>query len=110
MASEIERKYDVPVGFTVPDDLAVEGTSLGEPVEHELSAVYYDTADLRLARDRVALRRRTGGTDAGWHVKRYRGGDRDEVQLPLGRSGVVPAAVSAEVRAVSRGDRLRPVV
>ena len=111
MASEIERKYEVPVGFAVPAEIAPDGVTLGEPAVHELRAVYYDTPDLRLARDRVALRRRTGGTDAGWHVKRYRGpDDRDEVQLPLGRSGAVPAAVSAEVRAVSRGSRLRPMV
>ena len=109
MASEIERKYEVPVGFAVPDGIA--GAALGDPVVHQLTAVYYDTADLRLALDKVALRRRTGGTDAGWHVKRYRSVDeRDEVQLPLGRPGVVPAAVAAEVRAVARGGRLRPMV
>lgn len=110
MASEVERKYELPVGFAVPAEIA-GGVTLGDPVVHELTAVYYDTADLRLARDRTALRRRTGGTDAGWHVKRYFGTDeRDEVQLPLGRAGVVPAAVSAEVRAVTRGARLRPMV
>jgi len=111
MASEIERKYEVPVGFAVPADIGAEGITVGEPVVHELTAVYYDTADLRLARDLMALRRRTGGTDAGWHVKRYRARDeRDELQLPPGRAGVVPAAVAAEVRAVSRGGRLRPMV
>jgi CHAD domain-containing protein len=110
MASEVERKYEMPVGFVLPEQLA-EGVTLGDPVVHELRAVYYDTPDLRLARDRVALRRRTGGTDAGWHVKRYQSDDeRDERQLPLGRSGAVPAAVTAEVRAVSRGARLRPMV
>ena len=31
------------------------------PVEHVLEAVYFDTADLRLLRARVTLRRRTGG-------------------------------------------------
>jgi CHAD domain-containing protein len=110
MASEIERKYEVPADFAVPDGIA-DGAALGDPAVHELTAVYYDTPDLRLARDRVALRRRTGGTDAGWHVKRYRSDDeRDEVQLPLGRAGVVPAAVTAQVRAVSRGGRLGPMV
>src|SRR5918995_3573620 len=102
MASEIERKYEVPVGFAVPAEIA-DGVVVGAEVVHDLTAVYYDTPDLRLARDRTALRRRTGGTDAGWHVKRYQAPDeRDEVQLPLGRVGAVPAAVSAEVRAVSR--------
>jgi CHAD domain-containing protein len=111
VAAEIERKYEVPVGFALDEGLSAAGAALGEPARHELVAVYYDTADLRLAADKVALRRRTGGTDAGWHVKRYRGGeDRDEVQLPLGRSAAVPAAVGAEVRAVSRGATLRPMV
>ena len=111
MAAEIERKYEVPVDFALDPGLTAAGAALGEPQVHELAAVYYDTADLRLAADRVALRRRTGGSDAGWHVKRYRGGeDREEVQLPLGRGAAVPAAVGAEVRAVSRGGALRPMV
>jgi CHAD domain-containing protein len=111
MAAEIERKYEVPVDFALDPGLTVAGATLGNPVVHELAAVYYDTADLRLAANKVALRRRTGGTDAGWHVKRYRGGeDRDEVQLPLGRGVAVPAAVGSEVRALSRGGALRPTV
>jgi CHAD domain-containing protein len=111
VASEIENKYTLPADFSVDDRLAVEGVRLGEPQRHELSAIYYDTPDLRLAADNVALRRRTGGHDAGWHVKRYRAaGERDEVQLPMSRGGAVPAAVSAEVRAVSRGETLRPAV
>ena len=111
MATEIENKYQVPADFSVDDRVAVEGVRLGEPQRHELSATYYDTADLRLAADNVALRRRTGGHDAGWHVKRYRGpGERDEVQLPAGRGGSIPAAVNAEVRAISRGEALRPAV
>jgi len=111
VASEIENKYAVPADFSVDDRLAVDGVRLGEPQRHQLSAVYYDTPDLRLAADNVALRRRTGGHDAGWHVKRYRAaGERDEVQLPMGSGGAVPAAVRAEVRAVSRGGTLSPAV
>ena len=34
-----------------------------------LTAAYLDTDDLRLARWRVSLRRREGGTDEGWHLK-----------------------------------------
>ncbi|WP_242418751.1 CYTH domain-containing protein, partial [Frankia sp. CpI1-P] len=34
-----------------------------------LDAVYYDSDDLRLARNQITLRRRTGGHDAGWHLK-----------------------------------------
>lgn len=111
MARETERKFEVPAGFGLPEDLAPDGAAVGDPRHHRLEAVYYDTADLRLARDGVAVRRRTGGHDAGWHVKRYRGGDdRDELQLPATRASVVPARVAAEVRAVSRGRPLQPVV
>ena len=57
----------------------------GEAVE--LTATYFDTADLRLVRWGVTLRRRTGGDDAGWHLKLPESSDgvlsRDEVQLPL---------------------------
>ena len=72
MASEIERKYEVPVGFAVADGAPRTAQPSASRAVHQLIAVYYDTPDLRLAQDRVALRRRTGGTDAGWHVKRYR--------------------------------------
>ena len=46
-------------GYTVSSD----------PVEHRMEAVYYDTEDLALGRRLVALRRRRGGADDGWHVK-----------------------------------------
>lgn len=113
VSQEIERKYEVPLGFEVGAGLAGAGAQLGEPAVHDLVAVYYDTADLRLAADRVALRRRTGGHDAGWHVKRYPAGagdERNEVQLPAGRTSAVPSAVAAEVRSVTRGGQLRPMV
>ena len=67
---EIERKFDVDQTFALPDLTGVPGVAeVRAPVEHALEAAYYDTADLRLARARVTLRRRTGGVDAGWHVK-----------------------------------------
>ncbi len=50
-----------------------------------LEATYFDTADLDLAAHGVTLRRRSGGNDAGWHVKIPQGKDtRTEVRLPLG--------------------------
>ena len=46
---------------------------------------YYDTADLRLAASNLALRRRAGGDDAGWHLKESVGdGERLETHAPLG--------------------------
>ncbi|MGT2464242.1 CYTH domain-containing protein [Sinomonas atrocyanea] len=45
--------------------------------------MYFDTADLALAAHGMTLRRRTGGTDAGWHLKIALGpGRREEVRDP----------------------------
>ena len=106
---EIERKYDVAEDFRLPD-LSVDGVVVGSPVVHELSATYFDTADYRLARARVTLRRRTGGADAGWHLKLPRlDGTRDEVHAPLGRSAKPPPSLLSKVRVHVRDAALQPV-
>jgi len=86
--TEIERKFDVEETFALPDLAGVPGVaSVGAPVVHELAATYYDTADLRLARARITLRRRTGGPDDGWHLKLpAAAGARRELHSPLGRA------------------------
>src|SRR3954470_3136125 len=81
---EIETKYDVDGAFVLPG-LADVG-AVDPPVEHLLDAVYHDTPDLRLLRARVTLRRRTGGPDAGWHLKLPAGTARRELHAPLGRA------------------------
>jgi CHAD domain-containing protein len=89
---EIERKFDVDETFVLPELTGVAGVAeVRDPVEHALEAAYYDTADLRLARARVTLRRRTGGTDAGWHVKLPPvAAARRELHSPLGRAAKTP--------------------
>ena len=89
---EIERKFDVEETFVLPDLTGLPGVAeVREPVEHLLEAAYHDTADLRLARARVTLRRRPGGTDAGWHVKLPpAAGARRELHSPLGRAAKTP--------------------
>src|SRR6185436_4310174 len=109
---EVERKYQVPDDFSLPDLTASGRVSLvDDPVAHDLSATYFDTQGLRLAEHRVTLRRRTGGTDAGWHLKLpAAAGARTELRLPLGADAdEVPGEISALVGAMSRGERLRPV-
>ena len=95
-----------------PDLSTVPGVAtVGTPEERSLEAVYHDTPDLRLARARVTLRRRTGGPDEGWHVKLPVGdGARRELHSPLGRATKTPPkGVSAPVRGLVRTAPLGPV-
>jgi CHAD domain-containing protein len=108
---EIERKYDVPDGFRLPDLSQVPGVAgVGAPVEHRLDATYFDTPELSLARNKVTLRRRIGGGDAGWHLKRPAGGgDREETQAPLGDPHAPPPDVVSLVDDLVAGAPLRSV-
>jgi CHAD domain-containing protein len=104
---EMERKYETPDDFELPDLTTVPGVdSAGEPETMNLDAVYYDCADLRLARRGVTVRRRRGGHDAGWHIKRPAGAYRTESQFPPTGSTKVPEAVATELRALTRGTPL----
>ena len=108
---EIEQKYDAAADFVLPDLAGLPGVAaLGEPEVQELHATYFDTADLRLAASKITLRRRRGGTDAGWHLKMPAGPDsRQELRAPLGRPLVAPAKLAGLVAAYTRGAELRPV-
>ncbi|HJX44580.1 MAG TPA: CYTH and CHAD domain-containing protein [Geodermatophilus sp.] len=110
---EVERKFESGPDVVLPDLTGIGGVAqVGDAQTHELDATYFDTPDLRLARARVTLRRRTGGTDAGWHLKLPTAvaGSRREVHAPLGtRRTVVPRAVTEPVTAVLRGTRPEPV-
>jgi len=139
---EVERKYDPPAGGAAALDAVKAMTgragvaAVSQQDEQFLDAVYYDTADLRLIGAGITLRRRTGGGDAGWHLKLPAGADtRDEIRLPLaapggkraagaapgtvGRraaapraraGGAVPEEFAVLVRAYTRGSALAPVV
>lgn len=109
--TEIETKFSAPVDFTMPDLTVVPGVaSVDEPTEFDLDATYYDTADLALARRRMTLRRRRGGHDAGWHLKRPAGMDRSELQVPATESRKVPDEITSQIWVHSRGSTLAPVV
>ncbi|WP_045823129.1 CYTH and CHAD domain-containing protein [Williamsia herbipolensis] len=118
---EIELKFDVAAGRPIPDLTALPGVaSTSEPIEENLDATYFDTENLDLADNRITLRRRTGGHDEGWHLKRPAGaGGRRERQVPLDpddadpATGIAHATVPAEllepVRVHVRGRTLSPV-
>ncbi|MCZ2858768.1 CYTH domain-containing protein [Blastococcus sp. VKM Ac-2987] len=109
---EVERKFDVDEAFALPPLEAVPGVAAADPPEaHELEAVYHDTPGLRLVRGRVTLRRRTGGPDAGWHLKLPAGAARRELHLPLDDgAGSAPAELLDAVAGLLAGEVPEPVV
>lgn len=117
---EIEKKYDVDDDAAVPALDSLPGVArAGAPHTAVLEAVYFDTTRHILASRRITLRRRTGGTDAGWHLKlpplESGGGtaepqQRRELHAPLGQPGVVPDSLMVHIQAYLRGAAVAPVV
>jgi hypothetical protein len=109
---ETERKYDAAADFGLPDLAGLEGVAaVTGPQTYRLRAVYFDTEDLSLITARITLRRRTGGADAGWHLKLPAGVDtRREVHAPLGRGAYrVPASLTELVTRWTGGRPLSPI-
>ncbi|MFJ4878089.1 CHAD domain-containing protein [Streptomyces sp. NPDC088745] len=114
---EIERKYEATPTDTdseprPPDFTKVAGVaSVQDRGVVHLDAVYYDTAALALAAHGITLRRRTGGEDAGWHLKLPVAPNvRDEIHAPLTDTDDVPRTLSALVRARTLGEPLLATV
>ena len=100
---EVEAKFAVDDTIAVPDLTALTAVeSAGETVRHSLSAIYYDTADLRLTRAKVTLRRRTGGKDDGWHIKLPGATGRTELHAELTDPSTPPDELLDAVRAIIR--------
>ncbi|MFQ3558041.1 CYTH and CHAD domain-containing protein [Streptomyces gramineus] len=106
---EIERKYESDESG-LPDLTGVAGVAnVVDKGTAELDATYHDTSDLRLASAGVTLRHRTGGTDAGWHLKLpVAPGVRDEIHAPL--SDALPGELAGLARSRVREGRLVPVI
>lgn len=99
---EVELKFDVDDDTPLPDLSRLPlVASVAAPEPRELDARYLDTSDAALAKAGVALRRRTGGPDAGWHIKGpLVDGARTELHWPLDIETTpdeVPSAVAAIV-------------
>ena len=116
---EVERKFDVVESTVAP---SFEGLSAVARVERSpsqrLDAIYFDTPGHDLAANHVTLRRRTGGPDAGWHLKLPDGPDaRTEVRAPLADDAAeadvdadaVPQDLLDIVGAIVRNRPVRPV-
>lgn len=113
VVTEHERKYEIPDDAGLPDLAEVPGVVTVSDVDtDELTAVYYDAPDLRLARTGATLRRREGGSDSGWHLKIPAGEDiRTEYHAPLGKgaAGRPPRRLAGLLGGVLRGATLVPV-
>lgn len=108
---EVEAKYSVAVEAALPsfDDLAGVAT-VDAPVHQELAADYFDTDDLRLTRLGITLRRRSGGDDAGWHLKVPIAGARHEAHEPSTADRAPPGPLLEALDGVVRGRALSPLV
>ncbi|PJN38830.1 metal-binding protein [Streptomyces sp. CB02959] len=115
---EVERKYEADAAAGIdrlPDLTRVDRVAaVVERGTETLDALYYDTADQRLAADGITLRRRTGGSDAGWHLKLpaalpgVTGSVRDEIRAPL--ADTPPPDLTALARSRTRDAALVPLV
>jgi CHAD domain-containing protein len=112
---EREVKLGAPAGFRLPlltDRVA--GIVAGATRYSEMTATYYDTADLRLTRAGASLRYRT---DEGWVVKLSEGDARESPEAALARfefafggaAGVPPEGALDLVQALVRSERIAPV-
>jgi CHAD domain-containing protein len=112
---EVERKFDVGVSTGSPSFAGIADVLRVEELPTQtLDAVYFDTPARDLASRRITLRRRTGGVDAGWHLKLPAGADaRTEVRAPLGTTDGddedVPTELVDVVLAIVRDRPLSPV-
>ena len=107
---EVEIKFAVDGSTAVPDLTRLpEVESIGSTREHRLSAIYYDTRDLRLTRAKITLRRRTGGKDDGWHIKMPASQGRLELGAELTDPAKIPPEILSQVRAIVRDLPLEPI-
>lgn len=115
---EDELKFTVHALFALPDltdpEHGVVGVEQRDPLT--LRATYHDTPDLRLAREGITLRHRSGEGSPVWTLKLPSGStsddasalSRDEVSMP-GPARELPPELKALLVAWLRGADLAPV-
>jgi CHAD domain-containing protein len=87
---EIETKYAVDENAALPEFESLPEVGTVAQEVQLLCATYFDTDDRALLRSGVTLRRRTGGDDAGWHLKLPDATCRHEFHEPLGEAADPP--------------------
>ena len=111
---EIEQKLAVDPSFVVPTITFLDGSEIRmrELPTQNLRAVYFDTQDLRLARQGITLRHRSGEDQTMWTLKLPVDSStitmRDEINFD-GESPEVPVEAARLVTAYARGSELIPV-
>jgi inorganic triphosphatase YgiF len=111
---EIETKFDVPPGFSLPDIAQLQDGGATTSVEVRLVSTYYDTPDRALMRLRRTLRLRSGSDDPhenGWQLKVPADdgtGDRIELHADGDESGV-PDELARLALGATHGRGVRPV-
>lgn len=112
---EVERKFEVGESTAPPSFAGIAAVAgVKSPPPQSLDAIYFDTPARDLSANQITLRRRTGGSDAGWHLKLPAGPDaRTEVRAPLTESDTggrddVPAELLDVVLAIVRDRPLAP--
>ncbi|THG33223.1 CYTH and CHAD domain-containing protein [Naasia lichenicola] len=111
---ERETTYSATPELQLPDltGIVPPGGRL-DVAAHHLSSAYFDTSGRDLLVNRVTLRRRTGSTDTGWHLKLPASDDgtaRHELGVPLTSGDEVPRELSDLVLGLRRGSPLVPLV
>lgn len=109
---EIKRSYAAAAQAALPSLAGLPKVAAVElALRSTTEAVYSDTDDLALADAGIVLRRRTGGSDAGWHLRLpLRGDNRSELVKPLKDDDEsVPVELTAQLRAWVRDRELRTV-
>lgn len=108
---EVERKFAAEPDALLPSFHGV--AEVGATRDFQLVANYFDTPDYCLAQAGITLRRRTGGTDSGWHLKVPAAEHhRIEIHAELTDSRsplLVPEALRAEIADVVELRPLLPV-
>ncbi|WP_246157806.1 CYTH and CHAD domain-containing protein [Catellatospora sichuanensis] len=109
MTLEEERKYDVSPSFALPELVVADVRPVARAAV-TLTATYFDTAGLRLARAGASLRHRVGDP-LPWTVKLPTAvpGVRQEISLAGGDPAAPPEALTWLVAALTRGSPLVPV-
>src|ERR1700712_627699 len=90
-------------------EFAGPGTRVGSRTVN-LAGAYYDTAGQHLLRSRLTLRRRTGDTDTGWHLKVPGAGFRTELHWPLAGNDQAPDELRSLIWPFAGAQELLPTV